>query len=139
MSKFKYSLSRHSNLVNKTALPTVFRCVGSVNPRLVNVDNVHVFFTVLVDFFQVSARQIYDVISFDNNFPTTLGTFPFEAKFFYNVAQSKYFEQQASVPSKTPVNAYIQKTVDATSISERSIRRIRTEYDIIMHASLSSP
>jgi hypothetical protein len=34
---------------------------------------------------------------------------------------SKYFEQQASVPSKTPVNAYIQKTVDATSISERSI------------------
>jgi hypothetical protein len=34
----------------------------------------------------------------------------------YNV--SKYFEQQASVPSTTPVNAYIQKTVDATSISD---------------------
>ena len=43
----------------------------------------------------------------------------------YNV--SKYFEQQASVPSTTPVSAYIQKTVDATSISERSIRRIRKE------------
>ena len=28
----------------------------------------------------------------------------------YNV--SKYFEQQASVPSTTPVSAYIQKTVD---------------------------
>jgi hypothetical protein len=26
-----------------------------------------------------------------------------------------------------PVNAYIQKTVDTTSISERSIRRIRKE------------
>ena len=43
----------------------------------------------------------------------------------YNV--SKYFEEQASDPSTTPVNAYIQKTVDATSISERSIRRIRKE------------
>ena len=43
----------------------------------------------------------------------------------YNV--SKYFEEQASDPSTTPVNAYIQKTVDATSITERSIRRIRTE------------
>ena len=43
----------------------------------------------------------------------------------YNV--SKYFEQQASVPSTMPVNAYIQKTVDTTSISERSIRRIRKE------------
>jgi NADH:ubiquinone oxidoreductase subunit E len=52
-------------------LPTVFHCVGSVNPRLINVDNVHVFLTVLADFFQVSATQIYDVISFDNNFPTT--------------------------------------------------------------------
>ena len=43
----------------------------------------------------------------------------------YNV--SKYFEQQASVPSTMPVNAYIQKTIDATSISERSICRIRKE------------
>ena len=43
----------------------------------------------------------------------------------YNV--SKYFEEQASDPSTTPVNAYIQKTVDATSISERSISRIRKE------------
>jgi hypothetical protein len=43
----------------------------------------------------------------------------------YNV--SKYFEEQASDPSTTPVNAYIQKTVDATSISERSIRRIGKE------------
>ena len=41
----------------------------------------------------------------------------------YNV--SKYFEQQASVPSTTPVSAYILKTVDATSISKRSIRRMR--------------
>ena len=40
---------------------------------------------------------------------------------------SKYFEEQASDPSTTPVNAYIQKTVDATSISERSIRRIRKQ------------
>ena len=43
----------------------------------------------------------------------------------YNV--SKYFKQEASVLSITPVNAYIQKTIDATSISERSIRRIRKE------------
>jgi uncharacterized protein (UPF0305 family) len=43
---------------------------------------------------------------------------------------SKYFEEQASDPSTTPVNAYIQKTVDATSISERSIRRIgKEQYD----------
>jgi hypothetical protein len=43
---------------------------------------------------------------------------------------SNYFEQQASVPSTTPVNAYLQKNVDATSISERSIRRLRKEkYD----------
>ena len=40
---------------------------------------------------------------------------------------SKYFEEKASEPSTTPVNAYIQITVDATSISERSIRRIRNE------------
>ena len=40
---------------------------------------------------------------------------------------SNYFEQQASVPSTTPVNAYLQKNVDATSISERLICRIRKE------------
>jgi hypothetical protein len=32
-------------------LPTVFRCVGSVNPRLINVDNVHVFFHCTRGFF----------------------------------------------------------------------------------------
>jgi hypothetical protein len=46
---------------------------------------------------------------------------------------SKYFEEQASDPSTTPVNAYIQKTVDATSISERSIRRIgKEQYDTVV-------
>jgi hypothetical protein len=33
----------------------------------------------------------------------------------------------ASVPSTMPVNAYIRKNVDATSISERLICRIRKE------------
>jgi hypothetical protein len=38
-------------------------------------------------FFSGIGTQIYDFISFDNNFPTTSGTFPFEAKLFYNVVQ----------------------------------------------------
>ena len=38
-----------------------------------------------------------------------------------------YFKEEIPEPSCTPLTAYIQKTAEATQVSERTVRRIQKE------------